>query len=329
MAILTRRGSVIESVFGIHGDDENDLSGGFAYLLTNSSGLLRQVVNELLPGMSFDLSKTKVKLQTSRKGEGITDIELELSDQGFIVFEAKIGMVFPTIAQLQKYAPRCKKSRCKRTKLVALTAIRQEPAEVILGVKEIDDVPVTARSWEWLRVILAKAIPEEHRTHVRWLLSEYKNYLEGFMGHDRVFSNLVYVVALGQGKPEGWDISWIDLIEKHNRYFYPAGRNWPSPPNYLGFRYNGRLQAINHVKSFQVVTDLPAHFLQRKRASYWGSPFYLLELGPRIEPARQIRSGPRVIRNARVWCMLDALLTSDTVSDALTETERRRKEEIA
>jgi hypothetical protein len=98
------------------------------------------------------------------------------------------------------------------------------------------------------------------------MLSELLTFLEGFMGIERAYSNLVYVVVLGGGYPVGWKTSWIDIVEKHHRYFYPVvGGGWPPPPNYMGFRYGGRLQSIRHVEKFEVVPDvLHISLAQRK-----------------------------------------------------------------
>lgn len=325
MTILERGDSTVDSVFGIHGDDENDMSAGFAYVLAQSDAVLKLVVEDLIPGLTFDPADAAVCVQSSRKGEGVTDIEVTLPGQAFIVLEAKKGMVVPAESQLRQYVPRCKQSNCLQVLLVALTAIESETASVVLGVSEIDGVPVTGRSWRWLRGLLARAVASEGSHHVRWIVSEYRSYLEGFMGHDRVFSNLVYVVSLAHGKPEGWNVSWIDIVEKYDRYFYPAGgKSWPPPPNYVGFRYDGQLQAIRHVDSIEIVSDIREHFPDSEAGPDWGS-HYLFTLGPPIRPEHKISTGPRVQRSARVWCMLDTLLTCDTISDALTETETRRK----
>ena len=51
------------------------------------------------------------------------------------------------------------------------------------------------------------------------------------MGLERTYSNLVYSVVLAGGNPNGWKTSWIDIVEKHHRYFYPVNRGgWPPPP---------------------------------------------------------------------------------------------------
>jgi hypothetical protein len=133
------------------------------------------------------------------------------------------------------------------------------------------------------------------------------------------------VVSLASGTPDGWTVSWIDIVEKHNRYFYSAvGKNWPPPPNYLGFRYSGQLQSIRHVEGFEIVSDLREHFPGCKGAADWGS-HYLFHLGPAIKPAHKVATGPRIVRSARVWCMLDTLLTCSTITDALGATKAREQ----
>ena len=139
------------------------------------------------------------------------------------------------------------------------------------------------------------------------------------------FSNRTFVVSLGQGNPEGWGISWIDIVEKKGRYFFPVGRGWPDPPtNYIAFRYGGRLQTIHHVQDYEVFTN-PRHLFPEAAKGSW-QPHYCLRLGPPIRPAEEVRNGPRINMAARVYCMLDTLLTSHTISEALTETERRDRQ---
>jgi hypothetical protein len=67
------------------------------------------------------------------------------------------------------------------------------------------------------------------------------------------YSNRVFVVSLG-GKGDGWKITYRDVVEQKNQYFFPVGSRWPDPPpNYLAFRYDGNLQSIHHVKSYATV----------------------------------------------------------------------------
>ena len=72
-------------------------------------------------------------------------------------------------------------------------------------------------------------------------------------------SNLVYVVSLSYDEFGPPGISFIDVVEKHSKYFHPiggTGGGWPfEPPNYLGFRYDGELKSIHHVASYSVIEN--------------------------------------------------------------------------
>jgi len=52
-------------------------------------------------------------------------------------------------------------------------------------------------------------------------------------------------------------------------------------------------------------------------------PRNLSEIRSPIRPAHGVRNGTRTQMSSRVWCMLDTLLVSKTISDALTMTEAR------
>lgn len=57
-------------------------------------------------------------------------------------------------------------------------------------------------------------------------------------------------------------------------------------------------------------------------------PHYCLTLDDLIVPTHEIRAGKRIHMSNRCWCMIDVLLTSQTVSDALTKTELRKLLEV-
>jgi hypothetical protein len=55
-----------------------------------------------------------------------------------------------------------------------------------------------------------------------------------------------------QNEPLDWsDITFRDMVYLRNRYFHPVGGGkggWPKAPvSYLGFRFGGCLQRIQHV----------------------------------------------------------------------------------
>jgi len=141
---------------------------------------------------------------------------------------------------------------------------------------------------------------------------------------DRITDNTVYVVSLGlDAMVEGGRHTWIDVVEKDGCYFHPMGvGGWPvQPPNYIGFRYHGKLQSVHHIDSYQVTEDLSAlNPLWPKTVLF----HFVYRLGPAMRPASEIRTG-NIFRAGRVYCALDTLLSGalKTISEARDETKRR------
>jgi len=140
-----------------------------------------------------------------------------------------------------------------------------------------------------------------------------------------VDSNRVYVVALNRGTRKGWEISWVDIVEKKRRYFHPTkGGGWPkTPPNYLAWRYGGKLQGVAHITQYEVVRDMHARIPGIPRGEITDHVLY--QLGPTFCPDHPVKTG-RIFRNGRKWCMLDTLFTCTTISDAATESKERDSE---
>lgn len=135
-------------------------------------------------------------------------------------------------------------------------------------------------------------------------------------------SNWVYVVSLGSGTPEGWAISWIDIVNKRSKYFHPvAGGGWPKePPNYIAFRYYGKLQSIHYIEGYEVVTDMHSKIAEIPKEEW--SPHFLYTLGPAFGPHKEVKTGA-IYPNGRVWCMLDTLFTCSTISAARDVSKKR------
>jgi hypothetical protein len=102
---------------------------------------------------------------------------------------------------------------------------------------------------------MAEACLMKETQSSRRILRDFVKYLSQLLGMDSLFSNRAYVVSLGAGGPDGWPLSWVDVVERHSRYFYPVGKGWPPPPNYLAVRYRGQLQSIHHVEAYDIFTD--------------------------------------------------------------------------
>jgi hypothetical protein len=109
------------------------------------------------------------------------------------------------------------------------------------------------------------------------------------------------------------------MVEKDGYYSHPFGKNWPQqPPNYIGFRYAGKLQSVHHIDSYKIVKNLAT--INRKWPRTNENRF-LYRLGPPMRPCKEIKSG-KSIRNRRVECAIDTLLSGafDTLDSARNET---------
>jgi len=160
----------------------------------------------------------------------------------------------------------------------------------------------------------------------RRILRELACYFREVADMRDIDSNQAYCVVLSGETIEGSSLTWIEVVTKHRKYYYSAtgGSGWPkAPPNYMAFRYYGRLQSIHHVDSYEVVSDLSKVLPLPQQEE---DPLFVLSLGPPITPSREVPNGPSVQRNMRVWVDIDLLLTSPTISDALKATHERRME---
>ena len=111
-------------------------------------------------------------------------------------------------------------------------------------------------------------------------------------------------------------------MNKKRLYFHPVGNRYPKEPvNYVGFRYNGKLQSIHHVDSWEIVPDMHNKIPEIDSGAI--KDHFLYRLGPPIIPQREVRSG-RIARSNRVVVMIDLLLTCDTISEALDLTNKRK-----
>jgi hypothetical protein len=145
-----------------------------------------------------------------------------------------------------------------------------------------------------------------------------------------VTSNLVYVLVLSTDRPHWSDITFLDIVVERRRYFHPVGGGkggWPrTPPNYLGFRYSGRLQHVHHVEHYEVMTRPHEHIPEIHEGEDWTSePHFLYHLGPPVQVPDGIRTGASINFAQRVWAALDLLLTSPTIADARDATRARHE----
>lgn len=309
----------VESIFQLLGEKENNISYSVGYALANCRVFLEKFLQRAGVLEIRDKNKIQILLQSFEREGGFTDFEIKLENEFHIIIEAKRGWVFPDNEQLEKYALRSSfyKSRAKIKRIIVLNESIPSFTKARFPYTEIKEVPVEVISWKEIMDIIAisrsTGLDSENR-----FLKELHTYLSEIITMQKKDTNWVYVVSLGAGTPDGWSISWQDIVNSSNKYFHPIGGTvggWPpEPPNYIAFRYNGKLQSIHHIDKYEVFNDPSVHFSSIP-SDEWAD-HYLYHLGRPMKPHHEVKAGKKIVRSMRVWAMLDLLLTCDTIEEA-------------
>jgi hypothetical protein len=325
VAELTLHSRPVDTVFDLLGDKEDDITYSVGWGLAQSEAFTRGLLGEAF-GDADQGEITAIRLQESARGTGRTDVEVE-TERLHLVVEAKRGWDLPTHAQLQQYADRLNERDDRDGRIVVVSECAPYYPPVALLLHPIDGVPVSYTPWKGVAE-LAAATAAGSRTHAeKRLLLELHRYLRGLMTMQNVTSNLVYVVALGQDQLDWSALTFKDTVVERGCYYHPVGGKrggWPrTPPNYVGFRFDGRLQQIRHVERYAVITR-PHDYIPEiiAEADWSAEPHFLYTLGTPIEPPHHVRTG-KIFRSQRVWCALDLLLTCETISEARDRTQER------
>ena len=318
-SVLQIHNNKIKSLFELLGYDENSLSYSLGYTLYNCPTLLKSIVNKIYDkNVKFNLAE--IKLQNfGEKDRGYTDFEVELDDKYFFVIEAKRGLNLPDPAQLKKYRNRFYRHRKRYRFIVVLTECSDDFVSNKLP-KSIYNVKIKPLSW--LEVI--KSINASYPfvgNKEKFILDELRKYLEMVVTMKNVESNKVYVVSLAQRMNILTGITPRELAHERRRYFYPSSGGWPvPPPNYIAFRFGGKLQFIQHVERYELVDDVHKEIPEVKKGKC--KDYYLLFLGEPFEPRKELRNG-KIWSNGRLWCMLDTLFTARSIKEASEITKKR------
>lgn len=325
MAILKSYGQEVRSVFQLLGDKENDITSSICWALVKCPLFLKGIVKKVC-GVDADPDQVIILNQQNGAETGITDIEVTDNEQFHIIFEAKRGWLLPKAEQLTKYSLRADfvANPVPHKHIVSLSECTQLYAESYLPFHEVNGIPVSHLSLREVYDIAKEARPGSNHEQ-KHLLDEFTEYLGGVMTMQNKASNWVYVVALSDGHYEGCELSWIDIVKKHNKYFCPAsGNGWPKePPNYIAFRYYGCLQSIHHIESYMVTKNIHS-VIPEMPDEEWDNNHYVYTLGPAIVPSKTVKTG-KIYPSGRVWAMLDTLLTADTISEARDISYQRQE----
>ncbi|HEV2973724.1 MAG TPA: hypothetical protein VGX69_01855 [Solirubrobacteraceae bacterium] len=324
MAELTLHSRPVQTVFDLLGDKEDDITYSVGWGLAQSEAFARALLAEAF-GAAEQGEITAIRLQESAPGTGRTDVELE-TERLHLVLEAKRGWNLPTEAQLQQYADRLNERDDRRGRIVVVAECARYYPPVKTLPKSLDGVPVLYLPWKRIAEI-AMNMAAASRSHAeKRLLADLTSYLKGLMTMQDVTSNMVFVVVLGQDPLKWSTLTFKDTVIERGFYYHPVGgrKGWPhTPPNYIAFRFDGRLQQVRHVDNYEVITR-PHDYIPEiiPQADWSDEPHFLYTLGPPIEPAKPVRNG-KIWPNARLWCAFDLLLTCETIGEARDKTQAR------
>ncbi len=322
-ADLTLYGRPVGTVFDLLGDKENDITYSLGWALAESELLSSTLLEDVIPTQSKEATADSVRLQEGISGSGFTDIEILAGKGEFhVVIDAKRGYDLPQLAQLQKYAARTQPPP------TVLVVCAEASVDFVAGKLPgaVAGVPVLYRSWRDIEMLVSSTANESRRHAEKRLLRDLSRYLKGLMTMQDVNSNLVYVVSLGT-EIEDTGMSYREVVVDYDTYFCPVGGGsggWPKePPNYLGFRFDGKLQQVRHVESYRITDDNHAGFEPLKGKVDWSNErHWVFSLGPVMSPSHEVRTG-NLFRAQRVWVALDLLLTCETIAEARDKTKLR------
>lgn len=304
---------------------KDDITYSFGWALAQSDDLVRAVLNELFPG---DVgSPSAIRLQESVASAGRTDIELE-TERVHLIIEAKRGWALETETKLTQYTARYEKDTALEAAIVVVSECTPEWALPRLP-SDVAGVPVRFLSWQRVAQLVEQTASHSHSHSEKRLLRELHRYMKGLMTMQNVQSNMVYVVSLGVAPLIDGGPSFAAIVTEHDSYFHPVGGGpggWPrTPPNYLGFRFNGQLQQVRHVDDYEVHNSPWNEIIPGigEQLDWPEEPHFWYRLGPPIVPTQTVKTGSSIKRSLRVWAAIDLLLTGETISDARDITQAR------
>ena len=312
---LARHGEDVSSVFDLLGRDENDLTAALAFTLARSPGLLGQVLRRL--NTPADTGSAVLRLET-RGDLGRTDLEID-TGTNLIIIEAKRGWLLPGELQLAQYAPRVIARGAGM--LVSLSAASPQWAGLVLPATVLG-VPVVHFPWDWVRWDLSAARGQARGQERAWL-DEFHEYLRKAIKMRDPADSWTYCVVVSNDRPgDGGSRTFRDFVISESCYFHPYGwgGGWPkTPPNFIAFRWANQVQRIHRVTGAEVIPNLQACWPDIPQTEETTSPYALYRLGPAL-PGTPIPSGGHY-RASRVWFILDQLLVSQTLHDAIKQSK--------
>ncbi|PZQ45730.1 MAG: hypothetical protein DI551_06520, partial [Micavibrio aeruginosavorus] len=197
------------------GIKENDMTYSLSWCLYNCPAFLKNFCHTL--GWNGAIDDIQIDLQKhNQEDKGYTDIELLVPGKWGAIVEAKRGYVLPSRdRQLAKYSNRLSR-KAPEMNIVVLSNFNEGYVSKLKGYTDaIGNCGVKVISWASINKIALDALKECNNAQKR-LLNDFSSYLKGLVFMSNATSNMVYVVSLNSGTEEGWDISWIDIVQKRS-----------------------------------------------------------------------------------------------------------------
>lgn len=311
---LRRYGRSVGSVFDLLGRGEVDLTAALGWSLSKSPALLAALWARLeLPG---NPDNVRIDLEVADE-QGRTDLELA-NEQATVVVEAKKGWLVPGESQLEKYVPRL--TGFPHPMLVSLSDSSADWAATQLGT-QVSGIPVRHLPWDAVRADLRRVRKSTRTTERHWL-DQLTTYLAGATAVRDPAEQWAYCVVVSKDTMGGTR-TFRDYIQDERVYFHQFGGNngWPKrPPTFLCFRWEGRVRQVNRVETSRVINTLQDAYPDIPPGGGTELPHLFYTLGPDIPIGDIPTKG--VYANARVWALLDQILTQPGLADAMRESKR-------
>lgn len=310
------------TVFQLRGKStENDATYAIGWAAANSATFLENLLRLFEIQVFVNPNQVVIALQESQAIEGFTDIEIRQGSDFHVIVEAKRGWEYPSLEQLKKYLPRFEGQRSREKMLVSMSAALRVDRDTLPN--RLRDIRLIHLSWKAIADAAFDAFQRTRSFEEKLWLRHLLVHLQSYVTMQNVSDNSVYVLSLSlEEVREGKPYTFIDVVQKDQRYFHPIAKGWPKvPPNYLGFRFGGQLQSVHHVDSVLVTSRLSK---ENPNWKDYDGDYFVYTLGPPMKPPREMRTGA-IYRSGRVWCAIDTLLSGAfiTISDARNETDRR------
>ncbi len=331
-ASLISFGQQTDTIFQLFGTDENAITKSLSWAFMKCPEFTKEFVKNVFGNIKM-ADDYVVFYQRFSNENGITDIEITDNKNYHIIIEAKKGWNLPPKNQLEKYSLK-KDFRSPNTrykKIVSLSECGTEYAEnyyeKLFPDKKVNDIDIIHMSWKSV-FQFAKAARNISGNAGKNLLDEICSYLEGVISMQNYLSNKVYCVSLNREKVcDNCSLTWMDIVKKYEKYTCPQGQGWPvEPPNYIAFRYDGKLQSVHHIESYVITNNIHNQIDEYPDVDL-KYPHFVLSLDKGFYPTKIIKSGKNM-RATRVWAMYDLLITCDTIGEAVEKTKLREQQAV-